>query len=269
MEADKCLSWRQPEVSQEVEGAVRKWSDLRLHQDKRELQGGINQWRRSLCLKLGIWRLPQAGGPWGCSFSSWGRLKAKVSSPAHFEGLTSSSLVFHGALGMIPSNLRLTKPDSGFVKMGSSASNFGWNDKPSSYSKSLHWRRDVLLLLCHLFHISVESKGGKCWRFPKLSSTILLAPGFPLIFLHLPCPSIPLGCISVLRTLTLCCHHCPNTHLFIYLVVEGERNEGGIFWKHFVTCQYLKIPDVGRSFECTEESSFWMKWEGGSVLSYK
>lgn len=45
--------------------------------------------------------------------------------------------------------------------------------------------------------------------------TISHAPGFSLTLLHPPYP-IPLGCISVLVTLTLCYHHCPNIHLFIY-----------------------------------------------------
>lgn len=44
-----------------------------------------------------------------------------------------------------------------------------------------------------------------------------------------PPPPHPSGCISVFVTLTLCCHHCPNTHLFIYLRVRGERTGGGIF----------------------------------------
>jgi len=61
-----------------------------------------------------------------------------------------------------------------------------------------------------------------------LSSTILHAPGFSLIFLYLPY-SISLDCVSVLVTLTLCCHRYPNTHLFIYLRGKRERKEYGMF----------------------------------------
>lgn len=48
------------------------------------------------------------------------------------------------------------------------------------------------------------------------------------VLAYSPSPPRPvlLGCVSVLVTLTLCCHHCPKTHLFIYWRVR-ERGEGG------------------------------------------
>lgn len=46
------------------------------------------------------------------------------------------------------------------------------------------------------------------------------------VLAYFPSPPhpVPLGCVSVLVTLTLCCHHCPKTHLFIYWRVR-EREE--------------------------------------------
>lgn len=131
--------------------------------------------------------------------------------------------------------------------MVNSASSCGTNYTSSSLLQVTTLEERCTLIIVRLFHISIGPKDGKR-QFPTLSSAVLHAPGFSLIFLHLS-HSISLDCVSVLVTLTLCCHHCPNTHLFIYLRGKSMR-----YFES--TLQLIPVSEI----PCCCGEKLWMHW---------
>lgn len=263
------------EATRSVTGSSRggKVTELRLPQDRREWEE-VDAWHWSLCLRLGIWRPRQAGRPWGCSpFSSWQGQRGCESAPAQpsVEGQTRNSLVHQGASEwhcetLASLRIRPQIQTEMFVKMVSSTSSPGLNWKSSSLLQVTTLEERYPLVTVVRVSCSTGWKDGRRWHFLKLSSAVCSWVFTFFFFLQLPNP-VPLGCISVLVTLTLL-SSLSRYHLFIYLRVGGEWKEDGVFLKALCNLSVSENPHC-----CGEK--LWMHWRefllreiGGEMCSF-